>query len=115
LVAWVRGDPVPYPPKSEALLTAMRDFEQAYDAYAEFQRTMERYWCLRWLLQEGVSVTTAEVLREDLAKIGPIPLLARVPSLPALAPGTPVQVEVGRIDLLDLSLHVQYRGPADTV
>jgi exoribonuclease-2 len=113
LLAWVRGEPAPYPPKSEALLTAMRDFEQAYETYGEFQRTMERYWCLRWMLQEGVSVTTAEVIKEDLARVGPIPLLARVPSLPSLAPGTPVQVEIGKIDLLDLTLQVQYRGPVD--
>ena len=33
----------------------LRDFELAYEAYAEFQRNMERYWCLRWLLQEGIS------------------------------------------------------------
>jgi exoribonuclease-2 len=110
LLAWARGEPAPYPPKSEVLLTAMRDFEQAYEAYGEFQRTMERYWCLRWLLQEGVSVTTAEVIKEDLARVGPIPLLARIPSLPSLAPGSSVQVEIGKIDLLDLTLHVQYRG-----
>jgi exoribonuclease-2 len=91
----------------------MRDFEQAYEAYAEFQRTMERYWCLRWLLQEGITVTTAEVMREDLAKIGPIPLIARVLSLPEMPPGTPVQVEVGDIDLLDLTLRIQYRGPVE--
>jgi exoribonuclease-2 len=114
LVAWLRAEPLPYAPKSEALLTAMRDFEQAYEAYAEFQRNMERYWCLRWLLQEGVTVTTAEVMKEELAKIGPLPLLARVPSLPSLTPGTPVQVAVGNIDLLDLTLHIQYRGSMDS-
>jgi exoribonuclease-2 len=113
LVAWLRAEPPPYAPKAEVLLTAMRDFEQAYEAYAEFQHTMERYWCLRWLLQEGVTSTSAEVMKEDLAKIGPLPLLARVPSLPSLTPGTPVQVEVANIDLLDLTLHVQYRGPVE--
>jgi exoribonuclease-2 len=113
LLAWLRAEVPPYAPKSEVLLTAMRDFEQAYEAYAEFQRNMERYWCLRWLLQEGVTVTTAEVMKEELAKIGPIPLLARVPSLPSLTPGTPVQVAVSAIDLLELTLQVQYRRPAD--
>ncbi len=110
LVAWIRGEAPPYPPKSERLLTAMRDFEQAYEAYAEFQRSMERYWCLRWLLQEAVHSTSAEVIRENLVKIDDIPLIAKVHGLPMLAPGARVEVEISGIDLLSLELRVQYRA-----
>jgi exoribonuclease-2 len=112
LIAWLRGEPPPYAPKSERLLTAMRDFEQAYEAYAEFQRSMERYWCLRWLLQEGVSLTTAEVMRENVAKIGDLPLVGRVHGLPPLEPGALVEVEVSNIDLLALEFRAQYRAMA---
>jgi exoribonuclease-2 len=110
LVAMTRGETPPYLPKSERLLTAMRDFEQAYEAYAEFQRTMERYWCLRWLLQEGVSVARAEVMRENVAKIGDLPLISRVHGLPPVDPGTQVEVEVSNIDLLAIDVRVQYRS-----
>jgi len=110
LVAMLRGEAVPYAPKSERLLTAMRDFEQAYEAYADFQRSMERYWCLRWLLQESVHTTTAEVVRENLAKIADIPLLVKIPGLPEFAPGTRVEVDVADIDLLALDLRVQFKG-----
>jgi exoribonuclease-2 len=112
LVAWARGLPPPYAPKSERLLTAMRDFEQAYEAYGEFQRTMERYWCLRWLLQEGVTVSTAEVIRENLVKLAAIPLITKVPALPELEPGTPVQLAISDVDLLALTFRAEYRAVA---
>jgi hypothetical protein len=36
-----------------------------------------------------------------------------VPSLPALTPGTVVRVAVSQIDLLDLTVHTEYLGPAE--
>jgi len=112
LIAWHRGEPAPYSPGSERLLSVMRDFELASEAYAEFQRTMERYWCLRWLLQEGVGATAAEVIRENLVKIDRIPLVARVGSLPFLEAGVKVQLNISDIDLLELTFHAEYSGPA---
>jgi len=112
LIAWHRGEPAPYSSGSEQLLSVMRDFELASDAYAEFQRTMERYWCLRWLLQEGVDVTAAEVIRDNLVKIERIPLIARVGSLPILDPGVKVKLNISDIDLLELTFHAEYGGPA---
>jgi exoribonuclease-2 len=109
LVAWLRGRPAPYA-RSDELLVAMRDFELAYDAYAEFQRNMERYWCLRWLQQEGVRVTQAQVFKEDVVKVGNIPLLTRLPSLPSLPAGSVIEVEVSAIDLLTLTFHAELRG-----
>jgi len=112
LIALVRGDPLPYRPGDEALLAAMRDFELTYDAYAEFQRGMERYWCLRWLQQENRPTVTASVIRENLLRFSELPLVARVPSLPALAPGTTVRLGVDGIDLLELTFHCEYQGEA---
>ena len=109
LVALARGEAPPYRANDEALLAAMRDFEVAYEAYAEFQRGMERYWCLRWLVQENVSAVAATVIRESLARFDELPLVARVPSLPALDPGTRVELGVAGIDLLDLTLRCEYR------
>jgi exoribonuclease-2 len=110
LIARTRGEAAPYRASDESLLGAMRDFEAAHEAYAEFQRQMERYWCLRWLRQEGVSTVTATVIRESLARFDELPLIVRVPSLPALDPGVRVELAVTGLDLLELTLHCEFRG-----
>ncbi len=86
------------------LFAIVSSFEVAYAAYAEFQATMERYWCLRWLRQEGVSTTDALVLRDEWLRLADIPLQVRVASMPQLARGTRVEIEIGEIDEIDLSL-----------
>jgi exoribonuclease-2 len=91
----------------------MREFESAYEAYGEFQRGMERYWCLRWLLQENVSTVEAMVLRDNLCRFDELPLVMRVASLPALASGTPVVLDVSDIDLFELTLHCEFRRVLD--
>ncbi|MGQ0749572.1 MAG: ribonuclease catalytic domain-containing protein [Betaproteobacteria bacterium] len=100
-------------PGDEALLSAMRDFELTYEAYAEFQRTMERYWCLRWIVQERRELLAGRVLRENLVRLDELPLVVRVPSLPFLAPGAAVELAVTGIDLLDLALRCDYRRRSD--
>ena len=115
LLALYRHEAPPYPPNDERLLVILRDFELAYEAYAEFQRIMERYWCLRWLIQEGVDTVEAEVLREDLVRIDRIPLVVRVPSLPPLAPGKRVELAISAIDLLELTLHCEFKRQTDEI
>jgi exoribonuclease-2 len=108
LIALLQDEPPPFPPKSADLLAAMRDFELTYAAYAEFQRGMERYWCLRWLLQQGANATLAHVLRESLVRLDVIPLVLRVPSLPELPRGARVQLGIEGIDLLEAELRPRY-------
>jgi exoribonuclease-2 len=109
LIALLRQEPPPFPPKSADLLAAMRDFELTYAAYAEFQRGMERYWCLRWLLQDGASEALGHVLREALVRLEAIPLVLRVPSLPELQRGARVCLDIEGIDLLEAELRPRYR------
>ncbi len=113
LLALVRNENPAYRPRDERLLVILRDFEMAYEAYAEFQRGMERYWCLRWLLQERIVLTGAEVLREELVRIDRIPLVTRVPSLQACAPGSRVELAVSDVDLLELTLHCEFKRVLD--
>jgi exoribonuclease-2 len=108
LLAYLRDEAPPFTARSEDLLAAMRDFELTYAAYAEFQRGMERYWCLRWLRQEDMARPTATVLRESLVRLDGLPLVVRVPSLPALARGDRVVLEIESIDFLEAELRARY-------
>lgn len=110
LIARARGEAPPYQAKDTALLAAMRDFEAAYETYAEYQRTMERYWSLRWLQQEGFATVSGTVLRENLVRLDAIPVVQRVSSLPAtVAAGARVELAVGGIDLLELGAEFDFK------
>jgi len=112
LLAVVRGDKPPYAPGDAELFAAAADFEVTYAQYAEFQNRMEHYWCLRWLIQERITETTAAVIRENLVRFDALPLTLRVADLPALALESRVRLVIGRIDLLELALEARYGGPA---
>ena len=109
LVALVRGESPVYTRNSEDLFAALRDFELAYEIYADFQRQMERYWCLRWIVQEQAETLTARVIRESLVRLERLPLVLRVASVPELPAGTRVELAVGAVDLIELSLACEFR------
>jgi exoribonuclease II len=109
IAALAKGDTPPYSQGSEAMYVALRDFDLAHEAYSEFQRTMERYWSLAWLLQENVNTAAGAVLKENLVKLDAVPLITRVPSLPPLAPGARVELQVDQVDLIELTLSCAFK------
>jgi exoribonuclease-2 len=112
LLALFAQAPAVYAPGAPDLLAALREFELAYDSYAEFQRMMERYWCLRWIEQEQAALLEATVIRDNLVRFDRLPLVVRVPSLRDAAPGAGVRIALSRLDLWELTVHAEYAGPA---
>jgi exoribonuclease-2 len=109
LIACLRGDTPPFAARSDALFAVLRDFELTYTSYAEFQRSMERYWCLRWLQQQGMETIAATIIgRENLARLDHLPLVQRVPSAPELKPGQRIRLSIESIDYLTLALACRY-------
>jgi exoribonuclease II len=109
LAASLEARKPPFTRSSEALLSAMRAFEVTHARYDEHQRAMERYWCLRWLLQEKLTETLATVVRENVVRLDGMPLTTRVPSMPELEPGTRVRLAIEGVDLLERGLACVHR------
>ena len=112
LIALVRKETPPYAAKTEELEGIVFAFEQAYDAYNEFQRQMEKYWTLRYFLQEGITEVTGTVIRENLVRLENVPLVVKAVAVPDCAPGTRVSLTLRDIDLLTLELSCPFAGLA---
>jgi exoribonuclease II len=108
LVAALRHEPPPY--TVDELSQAAREFEATYESYAEHQRTLERYWVLRYLLQEGLAEADAAVIRDELVRVDGLPLVSRAIGLPAVPPGSKVRIAFGEPDLWEPSVLCRYVG-----
>jgi exoribonuclease-2 len=114
LTAVLSGGKPPFGAKSEMLLASIAAFDAAYMAYAQFQESLERYWCLQWLAQQGYvdagKTIGATVLRETLVRLDHLPLVTHVAGLPALERGARIEVAVKSIDPWALALEGQFAG-----
>ena len=111
LIAALSDKPAPFAPRSAELFAAMRDFDLTYAGYADFQRRMERYWCLRWLQQTGTEHVEGTAMRNaPNVRVDGLPLVVQVPSAPELAPGSRMSLTLGTPDLLELSIHSRFEG-----
>lgn len=97
----------PFKPKDADLYAVVQGFDETYTAYADYQRRMEYFWCLRWLQQENRREAVARVIRDDLVRLEEIPLLLHVPALGVHARGTRVMLEIMAIDELTIEASVR--------
>jgi exoribonuclease-2 len=97
----------PFKPKDADLFAIVSAFDAAYTAYADFQSNMERYWCLRWLGQEKAKVVEAVVLKDEVIRLADIPLVIRLPGMPATPRGAHVRLDIVRWDEVDLSVEAR--------
>ncbi|HEU4620775.1 MAG TPA: RNB domain-containing ribonuclease [Burkholderiaceae bacterium] len=108
LLAVLRLQRPPFEKGSADLFAIIGAFDAAYAAYGDVQSRMERYWCLRWLAQEGAIGSgrrfTAMVLREERVRFAELPLVAPLAGIGHLAPGTKVEVDVLAVDDIDLTV-----------
>jgi len=103
----------PFSPKDASLMGIAADFETCYQAYGEFQDRLEKYWCLRWLQQQGLPKTVfVRHLKEGMSRLEAVPLHIAIPELATHPRMTRAEVEITDLDLLQLTasarvLHVE--------
>ncbi len=96
-----------FKPRDANLFAIVSAFDAAYAAYADFQTTMERYWCLRWLAQENARQVDAVVLKEEVLRLVDIPLIIKLPGMPQVARGAQVKLDLLSWDEVDLSIEAR--------
>jgi exoribonuclease-2 len=84
------------------------DFESSYQTYGEYQDRLEKYWCLRWISQDGDSKNVyVRHLKEGMSRLELIPLHLPIPELASHPRMTRAEIVVADIDLLQLSAAVR--------
>ncbi|HSV44725.1 MAG TPA: ribonuclease catalytic domain-containing protein [Ramlibacter sp.] len=94
----------PFKPKDAELFSIISGFDAAYTAYNAHQASMERFWTLRYLRQEGIAELEASVLREGLVRADTLPLVLPVMGGGELPRGARVRVALGEIDEIMLDV-----------
>lgn len=98
----------PFPPRDATLMGIAADFESCYQTYGEFQDRLEKYWCLRWIMQDGESKTVfVRHLKEGMSRVELVPLHLPIPELATHPRMTRAEVVVADVDLLQLSAGVR--------
>ncbi|MEB2347296.1 MAG: RNB domain-containing ribonuclease [Comamonadaceae bacterium] len=113
----------PFKPKDASLFAIISSFDATYGAYNAYQASMERWWTLRYLKQQGITELDATVIREGqggefLVRADHLPLVLPVLGAQALARGARARVQLGRIDEITLevsgTLIARLDDPPDT-
>ena len=102
----------PFKPKDADLFAIIGAFESQYAAWSDYQSSMERYWCMRWLQQQGLTSVQGSVIRDDLVRLDCAPFVTRVPALPELERGQSVTLDILGYDELALELDCRLRDVA---
>jgi exoribonuclease-2 len=102
----------PFKPKDAALMSIISAFDAAYTAYNGYQASMERFWTLQFVRQQGLREIEATVFKllpgqPPMARADAMPLVLPVLGVGgmALARGSRVRLQLSEPD--DITLDIQ--------
>jgi exoribonuclease-2 len=94
----------PFKPKDTELFAIISAFDAAYSAYNGYQASIERYWTLRYVQQQGLTELTATVIKDNLVRADELPLVLGAMGAQGLPRGAHVRVKLGEVDEISLDL-----------
>jgi exoribonuclease-2 len=107
LIAVLNGEEPSFGQNDAELFAILSAFETRYASVNEYQQTMERFWCLRWVAQQPRKRLEATAIRDDTVRLMEAPLYFRVSGCPPLAAGQRLLVDVIEWDELDLTIQAR--------
>jgi len=107
LISVLGGEEPAFGQNDTTLFAILSAFETRYTSVNEYQQTMERFWCLRWVAQQPRRRLEATGIRDDTVRLMDAPLYFRVSGCPPLAAGQRLLVDVLEWDELDLTIQAR--------
>ncbi|MBI3383812.1 MAG: RNB domain-containing ribonuclease [Aquabacterium sp.] len=95
----------PFKPKDAELFAIISNFDTAYSAYNGFQSSLERYWTLKYLGQQGLTELDCAVMVNGLVRADTLPLVFKAIGADNLPRHAKVRVRVTGVDELTLDVH----------
>jgi len=105
----------PFKPKDAQLFSIISGFDAAYAAYNGFQNGIERFWTLRYLVQNEIRELTATVMKDGLVRADELPLVFKALGCEPLPRGTHVRVRITGTDEMTLDVHANLIERLDEV
>ena len=103
----------PFKPKDAELFAVISNFDTAYSAYNGFQSSLERYWTLKYLGQQGITELDCAVMMNGLVRADTLPLVFKAIGADNLPRNAKVRVRVTGVDELTLDVHASVTARLD--
>jgi exoribonuclease II len=97
----------PFKQKDEDLLYLINNFSETYAAYNDAQYKIERYWCLRWIKQQNITMLEGILGKEGLLRFNSLPFSTVIPELMQYNRGSLICVKILELDEVELDIKAQ--------
>ena len=94
----------PFKPKDAELFSIISGFDAAYSAYNGYQASIERYWTLKYLQQNGITELVATAFKDNLVRADDLPLVLPATGAQGLPRGARMRIKLGEINEITLDI-----------